>query len=116
MQLQRFREAPWYDNTSAWIVVGSGLALAAGGFGMQMRALDLEGQAHGTPWADERRRINDELDTFETGSFILYGVGSAAIVSGLLMFALDQPLRVETWRPPISVDLSTQSVQLRTHW
>ncbi len=116
LQLQRFREAPWYDNTSAWIVVGSGLALAAGGFGMQMRALDLESQAHGTPWADERRRINDELNTFETGSFILYGVGGAAIMSGILMFALDQPLRVETWRPPISVDLGTQSVQLRTTW
>ena len=116
LELQRYIEAPWYDNATAWVVVGSGLALAAGGLGMQLRALDLEDKAHATPWADERRRINDELDTFGIGSLVLYGIGGAAVLSGIFLFALDQPLGIETWRPPISVDLSTQSIQLRTDW
>jgi len=116
LELQRYVEGPWYDNTSAWVVVGSGLAIAAGGLGMQLRALDLEEKTHGTPWADERRRINSELGTFETGSLVLYGLGGAAVLSGILMFALDQPLGIETWRPPLAVDLSTHSIQLRTDW
>ena len=116
LELQRFVEVPWYENTTAWVVVGSGLALAAGGLGMQLRALDLEDQAHATPWADERRRLNGELGTFETGSRILYGVGGAAVLTGVVLFALDRPVSVETWRPPLTVDLGGASIQLRSTW
>lgn len=113
LEVQRFVEAPWYDNTSAWIVLGTGVAVAAGGLGMQLRAHDLEREAHATPWADERRRLNAELADFETGAVVMYGLGGAAVLSGILMFALDQPLSVETWRPPLTVDLDRNQVRLR---
>ncbi|MFO0747768.1 MAG: caspase family protein [Myxococcota bacterium] len=116
LELQRIVAAPWYENKTAWIVIGAGLATAAGGFGMQLHAQDLEEQAHGTPWADERERLNGDMDLFDTGSTVLYGIGGAAVLTGLVMFAADQPTRVETWRPPIEVELDTQGVRLRSKW
>ncbi len=114
LELQRYVVAPWYDNTTAWIVLGSGLALGAAGVGMHLGAIDLEQQAHATPWADERRRLNGRLGTYETGAAIFYGLGGAALLSSVFLFVLDQPLSVETWRPPIAVDLDHQGIRLRT--
>lgn len=117
LELQRVVPGRWYDNRSAWIVLGSGVALLGAGLGMQLRAIDLEDDAHATPWADERRRLNDQLGVFDTGSAVLYGAGGAALATSLLLFILDQPTRVELWRPPLSVELGTgptgSTVQLR---
>lgn len=117
LELQRIVPGRWYDNRTAWIVLGSGVAAIGAGFGMQLRAIDLEGDAHATPWADERRRLNDQLGIFDTGSAVLYGAGGAAIATSLLLFILDQPTKVELWRPPISVELGTgptgSTVQLK---
>ncbi|MCC6619761.1 MAG: caspase family protein [Deltaproteobacteria bacterium] len=116
LELHRVVEAPWYENRGAWVVLGSGLAVIAGGFGMQLRAQDLEDEAHRTPWADQRRRLNEDMQVFDVGATVLYGVGGAALVTGLVMFAADQPTRVETWRPPLAVELDATGVRLRSTW
>jgi len=116
LELQRFVQAPWYENTSAWIVLGAGVASVAGALGMQLRAEDLQSESHASPWGDERSRLNDDMRTFDTGATVLYGIGGAAVLTSIVMFAADRPTRIETWRPPLEVELDTTGVRLKTVW
>ncbi len=116
LELMRIVDAPWWNNGAAWASLGGGLATIVGGFALHMRALDLEDEAFGSPWASRRVSLNDEAQTFATSSYLLYGVGSAAVVTSILLFALDQPTRVEAWSPPLAVDLAPEGVRLRATW
>jgi hypothetical protein len=116
LELMRIVDAPWWNNGAAWATLGGGLATVVGGFALHMRALDLEDEAFGVPWASRRVTLNDDAQTFATGSYILYGVGTAAVVTSILLFALDQPTQIESWSPPLAVDLAPEGVRLRATW
>lgn len=115
LTLERFIQAPWYDNDTAWVALGAGLAATAAGIGMQVHAYGLASDAESAPWADQRRRLNGDIGTYQTGAAILYGVGGAAALTGVLLFVLDpHPARIESWRPPLGIELVGNGVRLRT--
>ncbi|HRE92401.1 MAG TPA: hypothetical protein PK095_25015, partial [Myxococcota bacterium] len=79
-------------------------------------AVDLEAEAFATPWADRRAILNEDARTHATTSYVLYGIGGAAVLTSALLFALDTPTRVETYRPPLAVDVAPDGVKLRATW
>lgn len=113
LEVRRYELAPWYDNTGAWLVVGSGITLMAAGGGFAGMAMAAEGRAERARWADERADANSELRTYRDVSTALLATGGAAIVGGAIWFALDRRTVETRYQPPIEVSLTPQGVLLR---
>lgn len=116
LAVQHAALAPWYDNATAWTVLGGGVAAGLAGLGLHLRALDLERDARGAAWAPDRARLNGDVETFQTSATVLYGIGGAAVITSVLLFALDRPTRVETYHPPLRVELTGTGVRLQSDW
>jgi len=113
--VERVTFRPWYENATAWSLVGGGVGALLTGVGLQLHTHSLARDGRGS-WADERQALNDDIDTYQTTATVLYGVGGAALVTGVLLFTLEQPTEVETWRPPLEVELTGNGVRLRADW
>lgn len=116
LELLRVVEAPWWENGPAWATLGGGLAALGGGLALNLSAKGLEEESFATPWASRRATLNDDAQRFATTSYVLMGIGGAAVVTSVLLFALDQPTSTETYRPPLAVDVAPGGVRLRATW
>ena len=110
--VRRLVPRPWYDNVGAWGVLASGAAAVGAGVGFHAAALDTSRDAS-RAWAHERPRLNRLARDYEAGAAVLYGVGGAALVTGIVWFVLDQQLQEERYDPPIRVDLTPTGILLR---
>ncbi len=87
------------SNTLAWVLIGSGAALAGGGVGMHLWANSAndEAEKYGSPIADmdddERQRRYDaateDLRARGISAVVLYGAGAVAAVTGLILLLSD---------------------------
>ena len=86
---------PWFDSTWGWVTFGSGVALLAGGGALAGVAeadreairediRDLSSSSLSQKDAFERR---DRADDMSTAGYVLIGVGGAAVLTSVVLFA-----------------------------
>ncbi|MBK9032433.1 MAG: hypothetical protein IPL61_14170 [Myxococcales bacterium] len=80
------------------VALGLGVAgvagLAVGGyFGLHARSISDELSSHDGPWTDALLAKQHEGETAETRAIIGLAAGGALVVSGVILFALDQRAR-----------------------
>ena len=97
-QLQRELDYP--RGIGRWL-----LARALLGLSLAARAKESEAARPDT-FGDRRARLNDDIERFQTGAWVMYGVGGAAVLGSALWFALDRPVAEERYVPPLSVSVS----------
>jgi hypothetical protein len=112
LEVIRFEELPWYENSKAWVAVSAGLAALATGGVLHGQAVDTRHQALSSPWASERARLNGELERYESSAWLAASVGTAALLGGALWFTLDLPLVEERYQPPLRVQLGPNGLRL----
>ena len=105
-----------------WVLLAAGAASAAGGAGMTLWALDARSEAdryddpagedaRGLSSEDRRRRYveaEEQVTTRRTVSFVLYGLGAASAVAGIVLLwtgAEEEPGGVR-WAPSVSPVMS----------
>lgn len=114
LEVRRLVERPWYENKKAWALAGSGAAVLAGGLGLSLAARAKEKEAsRPETFGDRRAQLNDDIGRFQTGAWVMYGVGGAAVLGSALWFALDRPVAEERYVPPLSVSVSPGGVTLK---
>lgn len=99
-------QEPWYTDWIGWTLVGAGVAAVAVGGYYTGDYVDKRDCAGDMSCGTEEHRIDvaNEAKTSRSVAYGLYGVGGAAIVGGILVFALrDRP--VEDGRRAASGDL-----------
>lgn len=111
--VQRAYELPWYQNSLGWSLVGSGIALAGAGLGLHLAAFDARDEALAAPDPSSRNAANSDVETYRTASGALYGVGAAGVLSGVLVFLLQDQFESEEYAPPLAVDVTPQGVVIR---
>jgi hypothetical protein len=76
-----------------WVMVGAGAAIVAGGAitgGISMgKEKDLKADCNGTQCPESRKGDADTIRTMNLTADILYGVGAAAIVTGIVLFFVE---------------------------
>lgn len=72
-----------------WVLVGTGVAVGAGGAAFTMLALDDQEAARDLPAGPEYDRAVDSLETHRTLSYVFYGVGGVAIATGVALVVAD---------------------------
>ena len=98
------------STTVPWLLAGGGVALVAAGVGMNVWGLDAASEARGYlgPGSDmsddERKRAyddaGDQASTRTTTAYILYGVGAAALGTGIVMLLIAPDAEEATsWQP-----------------
>ncbi|GMV43796.1 MAG: hypothetical protein AMXMBFR64_55120 [Myxococcales bacterium] len=110
--VERLVPVPWYENPLAWSLVGGGLAMAGGGLGVHLWALDAQERANAATFAADAAAANQDIETGRLASGILYGAGAAAFASGVLVFLLDDRMEVERYVPPIRVMVGPEGVSI----
>jgi hypothetical protein len=114
LEVRRLVERPWYENKGAWALAGSGAAALVGGLGLSLAARAKESEAaRPDTFGDRRARLNDDIERFQTGAWVMYGVGGGAVLGSALWFALDRPVAEERYVPPLSVSVSPGGVTLK---
>lgn len=79
---------PWYRNGLGLGVTASGLAVAiAGSALLGVGARDLDDARHATT-LPMQQRLQGESDTFNTAGWVTLGIGGAAVVAGVVIFAV----------------------------
>lgn len=101
--VERAVAVPWYENALGWSLVGGGLAMAGGGLGAHLWALDAQDRAHAATFAADAADANGDIETGRLAAGILYGAGAATLTSGILVFLLDDSIEIERYVPPIRV-------------
>lgn len=79
------RVAPPPSSPWPWVVIGSGVAVAGGGAVLTFLAMDARDEAEAVPPGTAQ---DDAVDLFEqrrTLSYVAYGVGGAAVVTGIVL-------------------------------
>ena len=114
LEVTRLVETPWYENTGAWVTVGAGAAALLTGVGLQLAANGKSDDAFAAPFAVDRLRLNGEVDDLQTSAWVMYGVGGAAVLGGVLWFLLDRPLVEERYRPPLEVKVAPGGLVVET--
>ncbi|TNF32000.1 MAG: PEGA domain-containing protein [Deltaproteobacteria bacterium] len=111
---------PWYENTKGWILTGVGVV--AGGLGGLSYAMyssdrkDAECNPNTTTCAlDEagRQDAKKSAETERTLAYTGFGVGAAALVGGILIFALDNEEDPDAEVKPVlpGTGIKTTSIQ-----
>lgn len=77
--------SPW-----PYLAMGSGAALGAAGVAFTFAAIDRRNAAEELPPGGERDDIVDTFNSFRTVSYVLYGVGAALGVTGIVLHFLPQ--------------------------
>ena len=80
---------PWYTNAWGWGAVTTGLVATSVATAFHVQARSAARAAGSTDWADEAHRYNRLVDQYNLTAGILYGVGGAAALAGVLVFILD---------------------------
>lgn len=103
---------PWYKNTLGWSLVGGGVLVAGAGVTCHVLGLEAENESRTAKFTIDRERANKDASQFRIATGVLYGVGAAAIVGGVTSFLLEQPSRLETFSPPLRVDIGPAGITL----
>lgn len=103
---------PWYHNALGWSLVGSGALVAGAGVACHVLGLQAENDARTAKFTDDRDAANGEAYRYRVATGVLYGVGAAAVVGGVTSFLLDPPSRLETYSPPLRVDVGPAGITL----
>ena len=111
--VERLVPVPWYDNSLGWSLVGGGVAVAGAGLGAHLFALDAQDRARSAAWAPDAVAANQDIETGRLAAGILYGAGAASVLSGVLVFLLDDSMEVERYVPPIRVDVGPGGISIQ---
>lgn len=110
--VERMVPVPWYENAVGWSLVGGGLAVAGAGLGAHLFALDAQERAQTAQWAPDAIAANDDIEQGRLAAGILYGAGAASLVSGVLVFLLDDAVEIERYAPPIRVNVGPAGISV----
>ena len=81
---------PWYRNAWGWGAVTASLVTTSIATAFHFQAQSAANAARTSPWANETNRYNRLVDQHNLTAGILYGVGGAAALAGVLVFILDE--------------------------
>ncbi len=81
---------PWYTNAWGWGAVTAGLVATSIATAFHVQARSAARAARAADWADETDRYNRIVEQHNLSAGILYGVGGAAALAGVLVFILDE--------------------------
>ena len=119
LTVERMVVAPWYENTLAWTLVGSGVAIAASGIPFTVDANHFHNKAsiaYSNPGAlttTELSHFNTSMQDAQSTAGILYGIGGAAVISGILTFVLDRDIIIDRYQPPIEILFGENGIRLQ---
>ena len=81
---------PWYRNAWGWGAITTGFVATSVATAFHVQARSAAAAARASTWADETSRYNRQVDQHNLTAGILYGLGGAAVVAGVLVFILDE--------------------------
>jgi len=81
---------PWYTNAWGWGAVTASLVTTSIATAFHVQARSAGRAARDSDWADETNRYNRLVEQHNLTAGILYGVGGAAALAGVLVFILDE--------------------------
>ncbi|NUN16341.1 MAG: hypothetical protein HUU55_22160 [Myxococcales bacterium] len=94
-----------------WVMVGSGVAVALGGAGLHAWAMDAADErnqyASPIPGLNDAERYDkyvlahDQAEERAMAAYILYGIGAASVVTGIVLFALPQDTEATSQLMPL---------------
>ncbi len=115
LTVERHEGVPWYENGGAWAVTGLGASLLGAAIGLHVES-ELGFAAVREDPADftglEGQALNERSSSYRHGAIAAYSVGGAALLGGILWFALDESFRTERFEPPLRVMVTPQGVEL----
>lgn len=79
----------WYQNRPALFLTGGGLAVAAVGTAVALHGLAYSHDADTAVTLPLQREFGQKSTNFEVAGVIVAGVGAAALVTGIVIFALE---------------------------
>ena len=111
---RRHADVPGWRRPVALGVAITGLAAIGAGayFGLEARRLDDELSTHAGPWTDADLAKQDQGKSAETRAIIGLAAGGALVVSGVVLFALDQRARGKTREVAVVPSLTPTSAGL----
>ena len=112
--VERFVEVPWYENTGAWALLGSGLASLGGAVGLHVAAIGAADDAAAAQWFSDRYVALEEARQMRDASIALYSIGGAMAIGGALWFAFDRRYETRRYEPPLRVQVTPTGVQFTT--
>ncbi len=81
---------PWYTNAWGWGAVTTSLVTTSIATAFHFEARNAARAARSSNWANETNRYNRMVEQHNLTAGILYGIGGAAAVAGVLVFILDE--------------------------
>jgi tetratricopeptide (TPR) repeat protein len=102
---------PWYRSSIGWGLSGSGLAVVIGGAGLLGASAARESDAATAASLDDHLRLADDASNFRAGGAAMIGIGGAAIVAGVVVFALEARKRPTLSARGPKVALEVQSLR-----
>ncbi|MFH1532575.1 MAG: caspase family protein [Pseudomonadota bacterium] len=100
---------PWYTDPWGWGAITTSLVTTSIATAFHVQALSAARAARSSDWADETDRYNRLVEQHNLTAGILYGIGGAAAVAGVLVFILDE--RWDTRRVVPSFDVGRTTVR-----
>jgi tetratricopeptide (TPR) repeat protein len=82
------RPARWYRSPLGWSLLGGGLVVAAVGGGLLSHGVDLDHQIASASSRAQAQDLANDRDRFRPAGIALLVVGSAAAVSGVIVFGV----------------------------
>lgn len=111
--VERYIDRPWYRSGLGWGLVGASVALAGTGAGFHAAALDFEDVASGAETASRRATANARVRDYGLTSQVLYGVGAASLVGGIIAFVLDDRYDYERFDPGLIIDVGPGGIGIQ---
>jgi iron complex outermembrane receptor protein len=78
---------PWYKNAPGMALAGGGLAVAIVGAGLVGAGFRNFDDARTATTLPEQQRLQRDSDTFKTAGWVTFGIGSAAMLTGVIILA-----------------------------
>jgi len=78
----------WYRNVAGWSLLGGGVAVAVAGGALLGVSGGVDDDARGATTLQRQSDLHDQAVTYRGTGYALVGVGAAALVAGIVVFAI----------------------------
>ena len=114
LKVQRFNLEPWYENENGWLALAAGIGSMGAAAVFHNAAFNAAEEGEQSTWADQRHLANQRAERNQTTANILYGLGGAAALTSVLLFALNRKVSTETYEPPLRLNVTPTGITLQT--
>ena len=120
LAVERYISEPWYTNGWAWAAAGAGAAAAVTAMVFHGLANDASQQAASARWPMDIHKYNNQVDDYNMGAAISWGVTGAGLLTGIVLFIVDDRYRTESFTPefdgPLAVMPSLGGIDIQIRY